>query len=274
MTELSAPDESLGSFRLEDAHEQDAAQLAMILDLLAAKPAIQTLKAWALEQLDPRPGETAADIGSGTGEDVADLAARVSPGGRAVGVEPSPGLRAEAARRTDGLEFVDGDVLSLPFEDEAFDLIRCERVLQHISEPSKAVAEMVRVLKPGGRIALIDTDWSTAILHPVDPDVYSRIVGIFFAEAANPYSGRTLRGLLAETGLTITGETAATWIEPQEGGREGFVAMLGQRAAAAGAITQAEADVFRTGITEAADRGAFHLSVTMYAASAIKGPAA
>ncbi|TCO40923.1 methyltransferase family protein [Kribbella antiqua] len=261
-----------GSFKLADADAQDAGRLAFILDQMAARPAVQTLKTWALEQLAPGPADTAVDVGSGTGEDVVALAKLA---GRAVGVEPSPGLRAEAVRRAgaSGAEFVDGDAAALPFEDESVDVLRCERVLQHVADPAAVVKEMARVLRPGGRIALIDTDWATAIIHPADPGVLHRMVDYFLGQSANPYSGRRLRGMLAGAGLEISGETAATWIESQEGARQGYVAMMHLNALQGGVITPAEAEAFARGLHDAADQGAFHMSLTMYAVSAVKGPA-
>lgn len=273
-TDESGIDLSRGSFKLADAETQDTAKLAMILDLMAQRPAVQTLKAWALNQLAPAAGETAVDVGSGTGEDVVRFAKLVGPAGRAIGVEPSAGLRAEAVRRAAeaNTEFVEGDANALPFEAESVDVLRSERVLQHLADPAGAVREMARVLRPGGRIALIDTDWSTAIIHPADPAVLQRMVDYFLAGSANPYSGRRLRGLLAGAGagLEITGETAATWIEPQEGARQGFVSMMHLTSLEAGVITRAEAEAFAQGIADAADRGEFHLSLTMYAVSAVK----
>ncbi|MEI8410635.1 MULTISPECIES: methyltransferase domain-containing protein [unclassified Kribbella] len=271
-TDESGIDLSRGSFKLADVETQDTAKLAMILDLMAQRPAVQTLKAWALGQLAPAAGETAVDVGSGTGEDVVRFAKLVGPAGRAIGVEPSAGLRAEAVRRAAGVntEFVEGDANALPFEAESVDVLRSERVLQHLADPAGAVREMARVLRPGGRIALIDTDWSTAIIHPADPAILQRMVDYFLADSANPYSGRRLRGLLAGAGLEITGETAATWIEPQEGARQGFVSMMHLTSLEAGVITRAEAEAFAQGIADAADRGEFHLSLTMYAVSAVK----
>jgi ubiquinone/menaquinone biosynthesis C-methylase UbiE len=265
MTDTQAP--GLGGFRRVDGVQADAARLAWILDQIAQRPAVQELKAFALEQLAPRAGESALDVGSGTGEDVAALRDLVD---RAVGVEPSEGLRTESVRRHPGLEVVDGDALSLPFDNESFDVVRCERVLQHIADPARAVAEMTRVLRPGGRIALIDTDWGTALLHPVVPDVYDRLTTSMLADAANPYSGRTLRTLLADAALTITAETAATWIEAQDGARQGFLPTMIHAGAASGAITPPEAEALTRVLTEAADRNAFHMSLTMYAVTAVK----
>ena len=76
---------------------------------------------------------------------------------------------------------------------------------------------------------------------------------------------------LADAGLTIADETAATWIEPQSGARQGFLSMMGKTAEAAGVITEAEAEAFHRGLEEAADRNAFHMSLTMYAVAAAKG---
>ncbi|MGZ0152758.1 methyltransferase domain-containing protein [Kribbella sp. WER1] len=250
--------------------DQNVERQAFVLDQMAARPAVRELKAWALGQLAPAAGKTAVDVGSGTGEDVLAFAAC---GARAIGVEPSPGLRAEAARRAEvdeGVEFVEGRAESLPFGDASVDVVRCERVLQHVDEPAVAVREMARVLRPGGRAVLIDTDWGTAIIDPADPDVLRRMVDYFRNETANPYSGRRLRGLLVDAGLEITGETAATWIEPQAGASTGFVGMMHTTAARAGVITDDEAAVFAGTLRDAAERGAFHMSLTMYAVSARK----
>jgi ubiquinone/menaquinone biosynthesis C-methylase UbiE len=281
MTGTQAADEPAidarrGNFRLKHVAEQNIERQAFILDEMAARPAVRTLKAWALAELAPAAGETAVDVGSGTGGDVVAFAGQVGPTGRAVGVEPSPGLRDEARRRAAGarVEYVDGHAEALPFDDESVDALRCERVLQHVDNPAAVVREMARVLRPGGRIALIDTDWATAIIHPADPDVLRRMVDYFLSGSANPFSGRQLRGLVADAGLEVIGETAGTWIEPQDGARRGFVSMLQLSSAEAGVITPAEADAFAKGLAEAADRGAFHLSLTMYAVSAVKPRAA
>lgn len=205
MTGTQAADEPAidarrGNFRLKHVAEQNIERQAFILDQMAAQPAVRTLKAWALTELAPVAGETAVDVGSGTGEDVVAFAERVRPDGRAVGVEPSPGLRDEAVRRAAGapVEYVDGRAERLPFDDESVDVLRCERVLQHVDNPAAAVREMARALRPGGRIALIDTDWATAILHPADPDVLRRMVDYFLSESASPVlrpaTARSARG--------------------------------------------------------------------------------
>ena len=150
----------------------------MLLDVQAAQPAVIRLRDWAFERLAPAPGETAVDVGSGTGANTERLAASVGLTGSATGVEPNPALREVAARRAEATGspavFVDGTADALPLADTSVDVLVCERVLQHVDDPDAAVREFARVLRPGGRVALLDSDWSTAIMHPIDPEVHQR----------------------------------------------------------------------------------------------------
>lgn len=104
-----------------------------------------------------------------------------------------------------------GDAGELPFPDESFDAVRCERLLQHVGDPAAALAEMVRVARPGGRVVALDTDWGS---HSVDaPDVLTgRALARTLAETSltNGYSGRRLYGLMAAAGLSeVTVEVIA-----------------------------------------------------------------
>ena len=86
------------------------------------------------------PGQSVLDVGAGAGEDLRALAELVSPGGRAVGVDSSPASP----------EVLLADACALPFDDDSFDACRCDRTLQHVADPQRALAEMVRVTRPGG----------------------------------------------------------------------------------------------------------------------------
>ncbi|WP_017615450.1 methyltransferase domain-containing protein [Nocardiopsis salina] len=245
-----------------------------ILDLNNARRGVRSLKEWALFRLAPESGHRALDIGAGTGEDTVALAERVGPGGSATGVEPANGLRKEARRRAGdrhpGVEFVDGDTRTLPYGEGHFDVIRCERVLQHIANPEEAVREMVRVLRPGGRIVLIDTDWSTSTLHPGRPDLVRRVLGALSAPLANPESGRQLRGLLVRAGIEISDVHASTWIDDGDAGLRGTAAAIPERALKAGAITREEADQLSREFSESSRAGTFFRSTTMFAVCGVR----
>ncbi|WP_330232228.1 methyltransferase domain-containing protein [Nocardia sp. NBC_00508] len=244
------------------------AMLVGILDLQAALPSIQRIRRWGHDALAVEPGERALDIGAGTGSEVMEFADRVGPDGDAVGVDPNPAMldvaRARAEAAGSRARFIEGTAYHLPFPDASFDVVRCERVYQHLDDPAAATAEIARVLRPGGRVLLIDSDWHTAITHPGDPDVLGRLSTVMLAATPNPTSGRRLRGLLTAAGFAIDdmGSEAVIW-DP-ETIRPLFAQMV-DGALAEGVITGQERLDLDTAMESGIARGDYHLSVTMFA---------
>ncbi|WP_372339033.1 methyltransferase domain-containing protein [Actinoplanes sp. RD1] len=138
----------------------------------------------------------------------ADLAARF-PDAEVIGTDHSPDAIADAIQRhPDGrAEYRVADILHLPFGDDSFGAVRCERVTQHLTEPDKAIAELVRVLRPRGRLLLIDTDWdsmlpdgSSTLLRERTPEVIAILTGQ--VSKGDRTAGRTLHRRMIQTGLT------------------------------------------------------------------------
>lgn len=96
------------------------------------------------------------EVGIGTGRDLPYY----PPGVRITGIELSPAMLAIARKRAAELgiaaELIEGDAERLPFADNTFDTVVCVLALCTIPDPARAVAEMARVLKPGGRLLLLD----------------------------------------------------------------------------------------------------------------------
>ncbi|APE45875.1 hypothetical protein BOO69_22375 (plasmid) [Sulfitobacter alexandrii] len=123
--------------------------------------------------LDIPEGGAGLEIGSGTGHVTADLL-RSTTLSEAVGLDPSPVL---VERSNDlfgnipGLSFVEGDARSTGVSDESFDLAVFHTSLCHIPNPDAALSEALRMLKPGGQIAVFDGDYATITvgLGPNDP---------------------------------------------------------------------------------------------------------
>lgn len=249
-----------------DAAADTAAQV-FVLDLQESLPGVVRLRDWALTALAPQPGETALDVGSGTGAEVRRLAAAVGPAGRAVGVEPHAGLRAVAEERSEGTgaTFVDAEATALPYDDASVDVIRCERVFQHLTDPAGAVREFARVLRPGGRVVVIDSDWGTAVQTPGDPDVVRRLADFRDGRSPNPYAGRHLPGQFVRAGLAVDPDIAATAVIPPAGALAVLVQRTLEEAAAAGVVTQAEGDALLADIRAAQEAGEAFTAVTMFA---------
>jgi demethylmenaquinone methyltransferase / 2-methoxy-6-polyprenyl-1,4-benzoquinol methylase len=102
------------------------------------------------------PGGSALDIACGSGKLTAVLARIAGPGGRVVGLDFSPQMLDIARRDHPGIEFLEGDALSLPFDDATFDASTNAFGLRNLADPVRGLREMLRVLKPGGRPVVLE----------------------------------------------------------------------------------------------------------------------
>lgn len=181
-----------------------AAEFIGYLDAARRSGPIAQAKQWSFEQLRLAAGQSVLDVGCGTGDDVATLAGMVGPSGHAVGIDSSESMVSESMRRhgqVQGASFQRANAEQLPFESESFDGCRAERTLQHVADPKRALAEMSRVLKPGGRVALVEPDWEGLLLEGSDPDLSVVIWRSRLSSFQQPRIGRQLRTLLVQSGF-------------------------------------------------------------------------
>jgi SAM-dependent methyltransferase len=170
---------------------------------------VQPLKNRMASLLRLGPGERVLDVGCGPGIDTTTLASAVAPGGRVTGIDRDRAMletaRARARRVPDGslTNHLEADATRLPFASEAFDVCRCERVLQHLADGNRAIAEMVRVTRPGGLVVVADSDWGSLSIDASEVHVERRVVRSVADALADGYSGRALPRRMAEAGLEI-----------------------------------------------------------------------
>ena len=174
----------------------------------AQKPAaIQTSKQIMLERMNVAPGEAILEVGCGPGTDLFDLAGLVGPTGRLVGLDASEVMIAEARRRASALGlpivFEQGDVEALPFEGDSFDACRAARLLEHLPNAERALAEMVRVVRHHGRIVVFDFDWDTLVIDHPDKQTTRMIVLSYADSIRNGWIGRQLPRLFKEQHLGV-----------------------------------------------------------------------
>jgi len=103
-----------------------------------------------------RPGQAALDVACGTGRLTRELARRVAPGGRAVGVDFSDEMLQVAKRDHPDLEFQQADALALPFPDATFDASTMAFGLRNLVDPVLGAGEMARVVRPGGTLLVLE----------------------------------------------------------------------------------------------------------------------
>ena len=186
-------------------------------------------------------GSHVLDVGCGTGADVRALAHRVGPGGRVVGLDSSEQLIARAQPAPPGaapVEFLHGQAGELPFADATFDAARAERVIEHVPDPAAAIAEMLRVVKPGGQVLVTDPDHGLWAPDLDDRRLTRTIMNWWSDHVPNPWVARRLRDLFVRAGAadvrvrlqpvvltSLAAADALTWIgkAAQAAGAKGVV---------------------------------------------------
>jgi SAM-dependent methyltransferase len=164
-----------------------------------------------------RPGLDLLDVGCGPGTITADLARRVAPG-RTLGIDRSADVlekaRTHAAQQGVALELRPGDVYALDLPDASVDVVHAHQVLQHLTDPVRALREMRRVLKPGGVLAARDGDYACFSWAPADARL-TRWLEVYRAVArqngGEPDAGRYLRGWALAAGFRTVTASSSTW---------------------------------------------------------------
>ena len=200
----------------DDAATQQAVEW---LEAQSVHPFLRDVAQRSLARLDLQPGESVLDVGCGTGVFLPGLASIVGPEGRVVGLDHSEAFLEEARKRLadesieDRVELVAGDVHRLPFADATFDAVHCERVLMHVEDPSLAIREMRRVVRPGGRVLVAEVYAAGARMDHPDSEAERLISAELVSGIRNTSMGIALRGLLVETGFTDVGGDVVGYFE-------------------------------------------------------------
>ena len=176
------------------------------------------------------------DVGCGPGTITADLAARV-PQGQVVGIDRAGDVLAMARQEADrrgqrNVRFQVGDVYHLAFDDAAFDVVHAHQVLQHLSDPVGALAEMRRVCRPGGLVAARDGDYGGMFWFPGDPELtewqalYQRVARALGGE---PDAGRRLLSWAQAAGFASVEASAGSWCYTTPGDRSWWGGLWAER---------------------------------------------
>jgi ubiquinone/menaquinone biosynthesis C-methylase UbiE len=156
--------------------------------------------------LELKPGESVLDIGTGPGFVALEMAEEVGPSGSVLGIDRSQPMLELAARRCADVSWVSfrpGEATSLPCDDASFDVAVSVQVYEYVSDIKVALAEMFRVLKPGGRAAIVATDWDSILWHASDTTRMARVLSAWEEHLDDSRLPRTLTPLLKSAGFEV-----------------------------------------------------------------------
>jgi SAM-dependent methyltransferase len=155
-----------------------------------------------------RPGMSVLDAGCGPGTITLGVAKLVAPGSVVgIDIQAAPIERARAqkvAREQTNLRYEVADLYDLPFADQCFDAAFSNGVLMHLAEPKRALAQLRRVLRPGGVVGVRDPDFGSVLYAPMTPGLQRWLelrVRVRQHNGGNPFLGRHHRRLLLEAGF-------------------------------------------------------------------------
>jgi SAM-dependent methyltransferase len=216
-------------------------------------------------QLDPARARI-LDVGCGTGGAALTLARH----GRAVALDRTPESFAIAMDRPYTHRVVASAAAPLPFADGSFDVVRTERVLQHVADPARVLAEMARVARVGGRIAAAEPDWETLVVDVdgIDRSLVRRILNARCDRTRHGWIGRRLGALFRDARLGEIGLSAESLIVNDLGLADALFELRASArdAATTGAIDDAGAARFVAALEAGSASGRFFAAATGFIA--------
>lgn len=177
------------------------------------------------------PGERIADVGCGPGFYCAELAEDVGPEGSVAGVDESAAMLELARRRCAGvptIELRQGDATAVPLADASADAAISVQVQEYVEDVGAALAELHRIVRPGGRVLVFDIDWATYSVHSGQPELTARVLRAWDEHLVHRSLPRTLAPRLRAAGFAdVRAQAFPLTAFEFDDSRRHFAAMVG-----------------------------------------------
>jgi len=232
---------------------------------------LKTIEAMAL-----RPGESVLDAGCGTGLLTELISSQVGDSGHVTGLDFSQDMLDFAAPRCEPLgnvELHQGSVTQLDFADDVFDAASCVQTLLYVDDVETAISELHRVLKPRGRVAILETDWRGVVINSPDHKVTRQVLDAWDETVSSPNLPTRMIPMLNKAGFTAIRAQAipilnASYNENSFGGS--MLKYMAKNAVKQKLFDRDEADQWLQGFVDLADSQAFFFCVNRFLFTAIK----
>jgi arsenite methyltransferase len=223
------------------------------------------------DAISAAPGERIADMGCGPGFYCAELAQDVGPSGSVVGVDQSAPMLALARRRCEdnaNVEFLEGEATSIPLPDAAADAAISVQVQEYVADVAAGLAELHRIVRPGGRVLVFDIDWATYSVHSEQPELTGRVLRAWDEHLAHRSLPRTLAPRLRAAGFedvrAQAHPLAAIDFDEQRRHFAALVPFIARFVAGREGLTEADAQAWRDEQRALGERGEFYAVATQW----------
>ncbi len=250
------------------------------LEAIYLTPDVVAQRGETLKALDLKQGERVLDIGAGMGLLAYEMAATVGPEGRVSGIDISDDMLALARRRCADqpwTEFRNADATALPYEDESFDAAVSTQVYEYVPDIPKALAELHRVLRPGGRAVILDTDYGSLVMHTENPERMNRVLAAWDEHFVYGDLPRTLSPRLRDAGFTLRERAVVPMFNPEYHANtysHGMIGLIASFVVGRNGVTKEEAGAWAAEFAELGREGKYFFSLNRYLFVADKPPAA
>lgn len=264
---------------MSDTYDFDD-EAARRIEALYTTPDVVATRVHIQNALDLRTGERILDIGSGPALLVQDMARTVGSEGRVCGIDVSEPMLEMGRRRCAGqpwVEFQAADALDLPYPDAAFDAAVSTQVYEYVADIPAALAELFRVLRPGGRAVIMDTDFDSLVLHTEDRARMDRVMAAWNEHFVHRDLPRKLGPHLRLAGFALGRRDALPIFNPEYHANtfgHGFVNIVSGFVAGRAGVSEQEARAWAAEQAELGRRGEFFFSLNRYIFTATKPAAA
>jgi arsenite methyltransferase len=248
------------------------------VEAIYSTPDVVAQRRAVLQALDLCPGERVLDIGSGPGFLAADSGLAVGESGRVCGIDISESMIAISRRRCAHLshvEFHHGNATQLPFPDGDFDVAVSTQVYEYLTDRdvTSALTELYRVLRPGGRVLVLDTDGDSLVWHATDRTRMARVLAAWEDHCADFHLPAKLSPKLAQIGFSICRRDIIPIFNPEFDPNTYSVGLMrtivdftpGKRG-----VTREEVEAWAEDLRRLGEEGSYFFSLNRYLFLAIK----
>jgi ubiquinone/menaquinone biosynthesis C-methylase UbiE len=240
------------------------------VELLYLTPEVVAQRCQTLRALELKEGEQVLDIGCGPGLLAHDIAASVGRTGRVCGIDISEDMLAMSRKRCaeqSWTEFQNADATKLPYSDRSFGAAVSTQVYEYVADVPAALAELYRVMRPGGRVVILDTDYGSLVIHTEDEVRMKRILSAWDEHFVHARLPRTLSWQLRDAGFIIQHRDVIPMFNPEYHDNTYAKRALGIMAGfAAGrkGVSKDEAEAWLAEFSELGTQGKFFFSINRY----------